>query len=62
MQTIFLKEEECYCPLDKFYANVLQNVKKMAIGQIDGYELKKGSQDGVIGTMPIPLQVLLTWE
>ena len=22
MQTIFLKEEECYCPLDKFYANV----------------------------------------
>lgn len=25
--------------------DLLQNVKKMAIGQIDGYELKKGSQD-----------------
>lgn len=26
MQTIFLKEEECYCPLDKFYANVAKNL------------------------------------
>lgn len=33
MQTIFLKEEECYCPLDKFYANVAKYL---------GYELKKG--------------------
>lgn len=26
MQTIFLKEEECYCPLDKFYANVAKHL------------------------------------
>lgn len=26
MQTIFLKEEECYCQLDKFYANVAKHL------------------------------------
>ena len=40
---------QCYratmARLNMFTIDLLQNVKKMAIGQIDGYELKKGSQD-----------------
>ena len=35
MQTIFLKEEECYCQLDKFYANVAKHL---------GYDVPYGDE------------------